>query len=157
MKYPKERQSLEKSPTSMTLAVELYNAIGKLMRKLRKQSGKQPFSSTEQATMALLESNHKMLPSELAEAHHISAQGVSQIIQRLFARGCIEKSSDQKDKRKVYLSLTPTGLEELMAIRAARNQWLSQVMEAELDEKQQAVLKAAVGLLNQLAETKFKQ
>ncbi|QEC72981.1 hypothetical protein FSB73_16145 [Arachidicoccus ginsenosidivorans] len=67
--------AIDINETDFDLSVKLYNVLGKILRKLRKQAGKQPYSTTEQATMALLDSNGQMLPSELAEAHHISAQG----------------------------------------------------------------------------------
>lgn len=138
------------------LSVGLYNALGKLLRKLRKQSGKQPFSSTEQATMALLESSGQMLPSELAEAHHISAQGISQIVNRLFDQGIIDKHPDPTDKRKVYLSLNKKGLQELLSIRVSRSQWLSETVTQTLNPADKIILQKAVVLLNRLAANPSK-
>lgn len=133
------------------LSVGIYNVLGKLLRKLRKQSGKQPFSSTEQATMALLESNGRMLPSELAESHHISAQGISQIVNRLFEQGVIDKHPDDSDKRKIYLSMTKKGEQELLAIRISRSKWLSGAVSEQLSPKEKNILKEAVEILGRLA------
>lgn len=144
------------SPT-FQLSVALYNALGKLLRKLRKEAGKQPFSTTEQATMALLESNGRMLPSELAEAHHISAQGVSQIVNRLAEQNCIDKHPDETDKRKIYLSLNKQGLTALLSIRESRSKWLSKAVDSNLNEKEKEILQQAVILLNRLAHTKQEE
>lgn len=149
-------QTEPKSP-SFQLSVGLYNALGKLLRKLRKEAGKQPFSSTEQATMALLESNKQMLPSEIADAHHISAQGVSQIVNRLSLQGCIDKHPDAQDKRKIYLSLNDQGLNTLLSIRESRSKWLSKAVDYQLNEKEKETLAEAVVLLNRLANTKEKE
>ena len=133
------------------LSVGLYNVLGKILRKLRKQAGKQPFSTTEQAIMALLDSNGKMLPSELADAHFISAQAISQMINRLHEQGAVEKHPDPEDKRKVYLSLTPSGLQQLLAIRLSRSKWLSGAVSEQLSQKEKDTLKEAVEILGRLA------
>jgi len=133
------------------VAVKLYNILGKLMRRLRKQSGKQAFSTTEQATLALLDSNGPMLPSELAEAHHISAQGVSQIVNRLFDQGIIDKEPDLSDKRKIYVSLTKSGHQELLAIRSIRSKWLAETIGDALTLKEKNTLQEAIDLLDRLA------
>lgn len=135
-----------------TLSVGLYNVLGKLLRKLRKQSGKQPFSTTEQATMALLDSNGQMLPSELADAHHISAQGISQIVTRLYEQGIMDKHPDKTDKRKVYLSLTKKGQQELLDIRVSRSKWLSGAVSQQLSQKEKNIIKEAVEILGRLAD-----
>lgn len=153
----KQTQQTEKQNPSFQLSVGLYNALGKLLRKLRKEAGKQPFSSTEQATLALLESNNKMLPSEIADAHHISAQGVSQIVNRLSEQGCIDKHPDDKDKRKIYLSLNDQGMDALLSIRESRSKWLSKAVDSNLDKKEKEILQQAVTLLNRLANTKEKE
>jgi len=133
------------------LSVGLYNALGRLLRKLRKQAGKQSFSTTEQAIMALLDSNGKMLPSELADAHFISAQAISQIVNRLHEQGAIEKHPDSEDKRKVYLTLTKSGQQQLLAIRVSRSKWLSGAVSDQLSQKEKEVLKEAVEILGRLA------
>lgn len=144
--------AIERSEADFDLSVGLYNVLGKLLRKLRKQSGKQPFSSTEQATMALLESNGSMLPSELADAHHISAQAVSQIVNRLYEQNVMDKHPDPADKRKVYLTLTKKGLQELLLIRASRSKWLSEAVGQELNQKEKNILEEAVQILGRLAD-----
>jgi len=144
--------TIELNESDFNLSVKLYNVLGKILRKLRKQSGRQPYSTTEQATMALLDSNGKLLPSELAEAHHISAQGVSQIVNRLFEQGVIDKHPDQSDKRKVYLSLTKKGQEELLNIRISRSKWLAGTVSDKLSPEEKNILNKAVDILGRLAE-----
>lgn len=134
-----------------SLSVGIYNVLGKLLRKLRKQAGKQPFSATEQATMALLESNGRMLPSELADAHHISAQGISQIVNRLSEINVIDRHPDQSDKRKIYLSLNKKGHQDLLAIRITRSKWLSEAVSDQLSQKEKKILQEAVDILSRLA------
>ncbi|MGF7230214.1 MarR family winged helix-turn-helix transcriptional regulator [Arachidicoccus sp.] len=133
------------------LAVALNSAIATLTRKLRKQAGKQPFSLTEQTTMALLYANKRMLPSELADAHHISAQAISQVLNRLYEQNCIVKTEDETDKRKVYISLNEEGKQKLTEMRAARSEWLGRAIEKELTEEEKAVLPAFITMLAKLS------
>ena len=144
--------AIDINDSDFALSVKLYNVLGKILRKLRKQAGKQPFSTTEQATMALLDSNGQMLPSELADAHHISAQGISQIVNRLFDQGVITRHPDQSDKRKVYLSLTKKGQQALLNIRISRSKWLAGTVSDQLSPKEKNILKEAVEILGRLAE-----
>ncbi|HEY0299323.1 MAG TPA: MarR family transcriptional regulator [Arachidicoccus sp.] len=137
------------------LAVVFNNSMAQLTRRLRKEAGKQPFSLSEQTTMALLEQNKKMLPSELAESHHISAQAMSQILNRLFEQRCIIKSEDEKDGRKVYVSLNANGKSRLAEMRAARSQWLSLAIEKALSKEDAAQLSTFVALLQKLSMAEF--
>lgn len=101
--------------------------------------------------MALLEQHKKMLPSELAELHHISAQAMSQIISRLFSEDCIIKSADENDGRKVYISLNANGKARLAEMRAARSLWLAKAIEKTLTEVEIAQLPSVVELLQKLS------
>lgn len=134
-----------------SLAVSFNNTMAQLTRRLRKEAGKQPFSLSEQTTMALLEQNKSMLPSELADLHHISAQAMSQIINRLFSEGCIVKKADENDGRKIYISLNANGKDKLAEMRAARSLWLSKAIEKTLTEKEIAQLPSVVDLLQKLS------
>ncbi len=137
------------------LAVALNSSIAKLTRRLRKQAGKQPFSLTEQTTMALLEANKKMLPSELADAHHISAQAISQVINRLYDQNCIIKNEDEADKRKVYISLNEEGRQKLTEMRTARSQWLGGAIDKELTKEEKAQLPVFIAMLQRLSEVEY--
>ncbi|ANI88427.1 hypothetical protein A9P82_03380 [Arachidicoccus ginsenosidimutans] len=137
------------------LAVSFNNSMAQLTRRLRKEAGKQPFSLSEQTTMALLEQNTKMLPSELADAHHISAQAMSQIINRLYEEDCIVKNADDKDGRRVYISLNTTGKSKLAEMRAARSAWLSEAIAKKLSKEEIAQLPSFVALLQKLSMAEF--
>jgi len=134
-----------------SLAVSFNNTMAQLTRRLRKEAGRQPFSLSEQTTMALLEQHKKMLPSELAELHHISAQAMSQIINRLFSENCIIKNADEKDGRKIYISLNANGKTKLAEMRAARSRWLAKAIEKTLSDDEIAQLPSLVGLLEKLS------
>jgi len=139
--------------SDLELAIQLARVTARLVRKLRKYSGRQDFSLTEQATMSLLEQHRQMLPSELAEAHHISAQAVSQIINRLHRDQCIKKSPDRVDRRRTYISLSAKGRRLLEDIRKQRGIWLSGAIAELLTQEEKKMLPEATRIIEKLAST----
>ncbi|WP_053360514.1 MarR family transcriptional regulator [Bacillus sp. FJAT-27251] len=49
--------------------------------------------------------------SDLAEEFEVNKSAITAIINRLFERGLIQRTRDEKDRRVVYLALTPKGKE----------------------------------------------
>ncbi len=93
----------------LEIASDLRATTTRLVRNLRRQSANLPFSHTDLLTLSLLHEHGSLLPSELSELERISAQAISQIINKLDEAGCIRKKTDKNDKRKTALSLTPKG------------------------------------------------
>jgi DNA-binding MarR family transcriptional regulator len=49
--------------------------------------------------------------SDLADEFEVNKSAITAIINRLFERGLIQRTRDEKDRRVVYLALTPKGKE----------------------------------------------
>lgn len=139
----------------LELAIRLNRASSRLVRELRKNNSRKSYSLTEQATLSFLDQNKKMLPSMLAEAHHISPQAVSQIINRLHEKGCIQRTLDTTDGRKVSITLTKRGRTVLNDIRIERGKWLAGVIAQNLDQKEKKQLNALVTVMEKLAAKKI--
>ena len=54
---------------------------------------------------------------------------VSQAVEHLIRKGLLSRRQDEKDRRLIHLSLTPTAVEVTAAIRAARKQLLDQLFQ----------------------------
>ncbi|WP_299579561.1 MarR family transcriptional regulator [Mucilaginibacter sp.] len=136
-------------------ASDLRNVITRLIKKLRKQSptGSQ-LSLTERSTMALLDQNKKMLPSELAAAEMITNQSMSQVLNHLFELGYIIRTASTTDKRKVNISLSELGESTLLQFRHERNEWLANAIAIACTPEEKKVLQQAIGALSKVIDLK---
>ncbi|MVT09863.1 MarR family winged helix-turn-helix transcriptional regulator [Chitinophaga tropicalis] len=140
------------STNTYEVAASLRSTITRLVRQLRKQNIASDFSNAELLTMGLLDQHGSMLPSALAEMERISAQAISQIINRLSEAGCVNRVTDETDKRKVFISLTEKGLHHLVENRRIKEEWLVKAMERLFTAEELKLIEAFLPLLQRLAE-----
>ena len=136
------------------LAAELRPVLTRLMRKLRKLSpANTTLSQTERSVLVLLE--HQQLSSaELAVLEKITPQSMGQILNHLSDLNLIGKNPSPTDKRKIYISLSPAGREMIQQVRSEREEWLFKAITEVCTDKEQQILKAAIGPLTKLVDYK---
>lgn len=139
------------SPT-YEVAASLRSTVVRLARQLRKQNISSAFSNAELLTMGLLEQHGSMLPSALADLERISAQAISQIINRLVEAGAVGRAADETDKRKVLITLTETGKNHLYENRRIKEEWLVKAMDNLFSTEELVLIEAFLPLLQRLAE-----
>ncbi|PSK92714.1 MarR family winged helix-turn-helix transcriptional regulator [Taibaiella chishuiensis] len=135
----------------LEIASTLRATSTRLVRNLRRQSANLPFSHTDLLTLSLLHEHGSLLPSELSELERISAQAISQVINKLDEAGCIRKKADKTDKRKTALSLTPRGEKILQDNWQQKNEWLAMAMSDLFSEKEMKTIVSCLPLLQRLA------
>jgi DNA-binding MarR family transcriptional regulator len=135
------------------LATDLRIVVGRLIKKLRKESvtGLQ-LSLTERSTLGLLYQHKQLLPSELASMEKITNQSMSQIMSHLLELGYIIRTASEIDKRKVIISLSEKGGETILKIRSERDQWLARAIKETLNKAEGELLKQAIGPLTKLVD-----
>ncbi|HEY9001776.1 MAG TPA: MarR family transcriptional regulator [Mucilaginibacter sp.] len=139
--------------SDLELASELRTLFTRLIKKLRKESVTgQHLSLTERSTMSLLYQNKQLLPSELAASEKITNQSMSQILNHLLELGYINRTASDIDKRKVLISLTKTGEETLLRVRAERDEWLAKAISGSCNEEEISLLKKMMGPLNRIID-----
>jgi DNA-binding MarR family transcriptional regulator len=93
--------------------------------------------------LILAEPDHELLPTELSELLLRSSGGITQIVDRLEARGLLRRRRDTTDGRRVLVGLTPEGhrLGELASdrYRAGRAALLEPLEAAEVAEIDRSV------------------
>jgi len=134
------------------VAASLRSTVTRLTRQLRKQNISSAFSNAELLTMGLLDQHGSMLPSALADLERISAQAISQIINRLVEAGVVDRTSDESDKRKVLITLTQAGKTHLDENRRIKEEWLVKAMDNLFSTEELALIEAFLPLLQRLAE-----
>lgn len=97
------------------------------------------------------------LPSELSAAMQSSSARVAMALKNLEAKGFIERRPDQKDRRRVIVTLTPQGKEDVVRGRARINRRMQRVIEAVGVEKAQEFLRILQDMLSAIAEMEAEQ
>ena len=139
----------------LQFASDLRTALTRLIKKMRKESptGLQ-LSLTERSTMAQLYQHKALLPSELAVTEMITNQSMSQVLNHLFELGFITRTSSKTDRRKVHISLSDHGEEQLLKLRHERDEWLAGAIAAACTPDEQQLLKRAIIPLTKLVDFK---
>ena len=137
------------------LSTSLRTVISSLHKGLRKQLySTNAYSMTEIDTIRHLYHSTSLLPSELAALTRIKTQSMSQILNKIEKHGVILRTPSETDKRKVYISLSPFGLEMVQKIKYDKDEWLQDTIEKTLTAEEIELLEKALPLLRKLVENK---
>ncbi len=139
----------------LQFATELRTIVGRLIKKMRKESPTgQHLSLTERSTLALLFQHKELLPSELATMEMITNQSMSQVLNHLFELDLIVRVPSQTDKRKINISLSEKGEHTLLQYRHERDEWLIKAINKACTTEEKELIKQAIGPLTKLVELK---
>ena len=137
------------------LSTSFRAVISGLHKGLRKQLySTNAYSMTEIDTIRHLYHSTSLLPSELAVLTRIKTQSMSQILNKIEKHGVILRTPSETDKRKVYISLSPLGLEMVQKIKYDKDEWLQDTIEKTLTAEEIELLEKALPLLRKLVENK---
>jgi len=137
------------------LSSSLRAFVSALHKGLRKQLySVEAYSMTELETIRHLAKNNSLLPSELAALTRIKTQSMSQVLNKLETNGLIKRINSTEDKRKVFISLTDSGIKLVEQARYDRDEWLKDLIEISLTENDKELLSKAIPVLNKLIEIK---
>jgi len=148
-------QSRSEHPQSIdtaALAAELRGVVGKLKRRMRKQTSSWDLTPSQVSVLLRLEKGGPATVSGLARVEGMRPQSMSSVIATLEAAGLVASAPDPTDKRQFLLSLTEICRKKAREDRAARQDWLSRGLQAHFSPREQAQIAAAVELLKRLAE-----
>jgi len=134
------------------LAGELRISVGKLMRRMREQIHPNDLTSSQKSVLLRLDRDGPATVSALARAESVRPQSMRVTVATLETLGAVSGEPDPSDGRQTLIALTPGFRKVLQANRAAKDDWLFRALHAQLSEREQAELAAAVKLLQRLAE-----
>jgi DNA-binding MarR family transcriptional regulator len=136
--------------TSAELAHELRETIGRLLRRLRAEPGELPVGQI--AVLSRLDREGPASISDLAAADRMRPQSMAQTVHDLERAGLVSRRPDPADGRRSFVELTAVGLQTLNAMRAHREDWLTQALDSELDAEERELLRRAAALLGRVAD-----
>ena len=137
------------------IAENLHVVISRLVKILRNQTkNDELLSLTERSALALVYQYSEILPSELAIIENVTAQSMSQIINKLLEHGFIKKTPSKTDKRKVIITITATGEKIIEKRRLEKQEWLAQSILEKTTQKEKELLVNAIKVLAKLDDLK---
>jgi DNA-binding MarR family transcriptional regulator len=140
------------SDPSTQLAAELHELVGKLRRRLREQVDAGDLPPSQVTVLRRLEREGSMTVSALARVAGMRSQSMGATVAALQAAGLVSGAPDPADGRQTLLSLTPACRKWIRGNRAAKRDWLSQVIDSELNARERQDLARAVALLHRIVE-----
>ena len=137
---------------SMEIAViDLTQAIGLLVRRVRAAAASHDLSLTESAVIARLDREGPATTADLARAEGMKPQSMGATIATLEEMGLVERKPHPTDGRQVNIELTAKGAAVRKSAGDAKRTWLAQAI-AQLDEEDRDTLFKAGEIIKRLVE-----
>ena len=139
-------------PQSFDVKVmDLIQAIGLLVRRVRQTVASQQLSLSESTVLARLEREGPATTAELARAEGVRPQSMRSTVASLEERGLIVRTAHPTDGRQMNIELTEEGLALRRTTKSAKQMWLAQAI-AKLDKAEQETLFAAAAIIKRLVK-----
>jgi DNA-binding MarR family transcriptional regulator len=132
-------------------AIDLMQAIGLLVRRVRAAAASHELSLTESSVMARLAKDGPATTADLARAEGMKPQSMGTTIAALEEMGIVERKPHPTDGRQVNIQLTAKGAAMRKSAKDAKLTWLMQAI-AQLDERERETLFKAGEIIKRLAE-----
>ncbi|MDY0406331.1 MarR family transcriptional regulator [Virgibacillus sp. 179-BFC.A HS] len=87
------------------------NSVYRGINNIMKEHASPDITADQFPTLQYIAAHEKCTSTEIATTFGIGKSAVTAQITRLFEKGFIERNRDTKDRRTVYLHVTPSGLE----------------------------------------------
>ena len=127
---------------------QLQKAVFRLNRELRASASPAGISASDAVLLAALTQTPGLGVSELAMQENVGRSVMSERVKRMEMAGliCRADAPPQGDRRRVGLSVTPSGRKALGEIKALRRAWVNDRL-SHLSDADRRVLQAAVEIL----------
>ncbi|MQY30598.1 MarR family winged helix-turn-helix transcriptional regulator [Nocardia aurantia] len=145
------QQERSRSTEELAEAADLYLAIGRVTRVLRRSGDLGSLSQGSAAALGTLVRSGPMRLSDLAAVEHVTAPTMSRIVSGLEKHGYVVRSADPGDGRAQLLTVTERASALVNGLTSARIQRFAAALE-QLDPAERRTLLAGltklVGLLD---------
>jgi DNA-binding MarR family transcriptional regulator len=141
-----QRKSLELA------SIELGQAIGQLVRRVRAAAAEHELSLTESAVLARLAKDGPATTADLARAESVRPQSMGATIASLEEMGLVDRKPHPTDGRQVKIALTAKGIAVRNSAKDAKRTWLAHAI-AQLTEEERETLFKAGELIKRLADS----
>ena len=109
-------------------AMDMMEEFRLIMKRFHKKSDT-PYRKPEFQAMLFLSCKEKITMQELGEELHVTKPRITALVSELLEKGFVVQSTDEKDKRKKYLSLSEKGVECIELHRKAYETWFKSMWD----------------------------
>jgi DNA-binding MarR family transcriptional regulator len=134
-----------------TAVIDLSQAFGLLVRRVRAAAAAQELSLTEAAVLARLSKDGPATTADLARAESMKPQSMGATVAALEEMGLVERKPHPTDGRQVNIELTAKGAAVRKSAKEAKQTWLAQAI-AQLEDEERETLFAAGEIIRRLVE-----
>jgi len=131
--------------------MELTQAVGLLVRRMRAAAASHELSLTESAVLARLDRGGPVTTADLARAEGMKPQSMGATVAALEELGLVERQPHPTDGRQVNILLTAKGAAVRKSAKDAKRTWLARAI-AQLGQQEQETLFAAGAIIKRMAE-----
>jgi DNA-binding MarR family transcriptional regulator len=133
-------------------AAELMQAVGVLLRRVRRETGSEGLSWSQAAVIGRLDRSGAMTTADLARAEMIKPQSMGTLLAELEKEGLVHRQPHPTDGRQILFSLTDAGIEARRQRQVAKLTWLTGAIE-QFDADERRTLADAITLLKRLGDS----
>ena len=119
---------MSKNEISYHQAIDMMEELRLIMKRFHKKNHA-PYRKPEFQAMLFLSSKEKITMQELGEELHVTKPRVTALVSELLEKDFVVQSTDEKDKRKKYLSLSEKGIECIESHRKAYETWFKSMWD----------------------------
>ena len=119
---------MSKNEISYHQAIDMMEEFRLIMKRIHKKSDT-PYRKPEFQAMLFLSSREKITMQELGEELCVTKPRVTALVSELLEKDFVVQSTDEKDKRKKYLSLSEKGAECIESHRKAYETWFKSMWD----------------------------
>ena len=119
---------MSKSEISYHKAIDMMEEFRLIMKRIHKKNNA-PIRKPEFQAMLFLSCKEKITMQELGEELHVTKPRVTALVGELLEKDFVVQSTDEKDKRKKYLSLSEKGIECIELHRKAYEEWFKSMWD----------------------------
>ena len=134
------------------IAAALLTSVSLLVRRVHQVPTEGGLTMPERQALSRLDHGGPTTSSGLARQAQITAQAMGATLSALQARGLVGRRPDPGDGRRVILTVTDAGLQELRNKRNARTELLAGALADAFTAAELAQLAAVAPLLERLAQ-----
>ncbi|WIB64656.1 MarR family transcriptional regulator [Curtobacterium sp. MCBD17_040] len=145
-----EPTPLDASPAATSLAVRV--AVGRFLRRLREVAAEGDLTPSQASVLTRVGKGEATTASALAVLEGVRPQSMANTLTALEAAGLVQRAPDPTDGRRQIVGLTDAGSVQNEGNRAARQEWLTEVMAERYTEDERRRLLEALALLDRVAE-----
>ena len=143
---------MEERESDAADARRLRASLARLQRRLRAERGEIGLGPSRYSALACLFRNGPMNASELAALERLQPQSLTRVLAALEEEHLISRRTDEADRRRVRIEITPAGVERLRTAVGRQEAWLADALRARLTPVERDLMMLAIRLMDRLAD-----